>query len=71
MYALKTLSPRKLAAPVIALTSMVVASGAFAALDAAVSAELTTAKTDVLVVGGLVFAIAIGIVLFKWFKRAL
>lgn len=42
-----------------------------AALDTATSTELTTAKTDVLAVGALVFSIAIGIVLYKWFKRAL
>ena len=44
---------------------------ALAALDTATSTELTTAKTDVLAVGALVFSIAIGIVLYKWFKRAL
>lgn len=43
----------------------------FAAVPEAVSAELTTAKADVMTIGGLVFAIAIGVVLFKWFKRSL
>lgn len=42
-----------------------------AALDAAVTTELTTAKADILAIGALVFAVAVGIVLFKWFKRAL
>lgn len=46
-------------------------SVAHAALDTAVQTELTNAKTDVLAIGALVFAIAVGIVLFKWFKRAL
>lgn len=44
---------------------------AFAAVPADVTTELTTAKTDVMAVGALVFAIAIGIILFKWFRRAL
>jgi hypothetical protein len=44
---------------------------AFAAIDSSVTSELATAKTDVLALGALVFAIAIGIVLYKWFKRAL
>lgn len=44
---------------------------AFAALDTAVATELSTAKADVLAIGALVFAIAVGIVLYKWFKRAL
>lgn len=55
----------------LALCTTVAASPVFAALDTGTSTELTTAKTDVLAVGALVFAIAIGIVTFKWFKRAL
>jgi hypothetical protein len=46
-------------------------TAAHAALDTAVSTELSTAKTDVLAIGALVFGIALGIVLYKWFKRAL
>lgn len=44
---------------------------AVAAVDAAVTTELSTAKTDVMTVGAAVFAIAIAIVIFKWFRRAL
>lgn len=46
-------------------------SMAHAALDTAVATELASAKTDVLAIGALVFGIAVGIVLYKWFKRAL
>lgn len=46
-------------------------TAAHAALDTTVTTELATAKTDVLALGALVFAIAVGIVLFKWFRRAL
>lgn len=56
---------------VMAMLSMLFAPLAQAALDTATETELTTAKTDVLAVGALVFSIAIGIVLYKWFKRAL
>lgn len=44
---------------------------AHAALDTAVATELATAKTDILEIGGIVFGIAVAIVLYKWFKRAL
>lgn len=44
---------------------------AMAAIDPAVSTELASAKTDVLLIGGLVFGIAIAVALYKWFKRAL
>jgi hypothetical protein len=43
----------------------------FAAVPADVQTELSTAKADVLTIGALVFAIAVAIVLFKWFKRSL
>jgi hypothetical protein len=58
-------------AATIALLSAMFAPLAQAALDTAVEAELTSAKADVLLIGGLVFSIAVGIVLYKWFKRAL
>lgn len=57
-----------------AAVAAVVAVGtaaAHAALDAAVSTEIATAKTDIITLGGLVFGIAVAIVLYKWFKRAL
>jgi hypothetical protein len=44
---------------------------AHAALDTAVSTELSNANTDVKAIGALVFGIAVAIVLYKWFKRAL
>lgn len=44
---------------------------AHAALDTVVSTELATAKTDIITLGGIVFGIAVAIVLYKWFKRAL
>lgn len=44
---------------------------AFAAIDTATSTELSTAKADVLLIGALVFGIAIAVALYKWFKRAL
>ena len=50
---------------------MASAGPAFAAIDAAVSTELAAAKVDALALGALDFGIAIGIVLYKWFKRAL
>jgi len=46
-------------------------TSAFAAVPEAVTTEITGAKTDVMAVGALVFAVAVGIVVFKWFKRAL
>lgn len=46
-------------------------AAANAAIDAAVTTELAAAKTDVLTIGGIVFGIAVAIVLYKWFKRAL
>lgn len=50
---------------------LVAGAEVFAAVPESVSTELTTAKADVMTIGGLVFAIAIGVVLFKWFKRSL
>lgn len=54
-----------------AIAATIASTPALAALDTAVETELTTAKTDVLALGALVFGIAVGIVLYKWFKRAL
>jgi hypothetical protein len=48
-----------------------IGGAAHAAIDTAVSTELATAKTDVLALGALVFAIFVSIALYKWFKRAL
>lgn len=45
-------------------------AAAQAALDTAVTTELTSAKTDVLAIGALVFGVVIAIALFKWFRRA-
>jgi len=53
------------------VAAMVGAGAANAALDAAVTTELATSKTDVLALGALVFAIAVGIKLYKWLRRAL
>ncbi|MDO9357827.1 MAG: major capsid protein [Polaromonas sp.] len=44
---------------------------AYAALDTDVATELAAAKTDILEIGAIVFGIAVAIVLYKWFKRAL
>lgn len=55
----------------MALIASMFAGVANAALDTTVATELATAKVDVLAIGALVFAIAVGIVLYKWFKRAL
>jgi hypothetical protein len=53
------------------LSFAVVMGNAYAAVPAAVQTELDTAKVDVMTIGGTVFAIAVGIILFKWFKRSL
>ena len=55
----------------VALAMGSVAQVAHAALDTAVTTELAAAKTDIITLGGIVFAIAVSIVLYKWFKRAL
>lgn len=47
------------------------AGSALAAVPTEVTTELTAAKTDVMTIGAAVFAIAVGIVLFKWFRRSL
>jgi len=47
------------------------AGNALAAVPSEVTTELTAAKTDVMTIGAAVFAIAVGIVLFKWFRRSL
>lgn len=51
--------------------ALVAAGNAMAAVPEGVTTELTTAKTDVGTIGVAVFAIAVAIVIFKWFKRAL
>lgn len=50
---------------------MVLGGNVLAAVPEGVTTELGTAKTDVMAVGALVFAVAVGIVIFKWFRRAL
>jgi len=68
------LVPRRAAsrvAAIVAGASALLGSAAHAALDAGVTTEITTAGTDVRALGVLVFGIAVGIVLYKWFKRAL
>lgn len=55
---------------VLAMMAMAMTQ-AHAALDTAVATELATAKTDILEIGAIVFGIAVAIVLYKWFKRAL
>lgn len=64
---------RKLTRPAkSAVLALATAAGsAMAAVPEAVSTELGTAKTDVMTVGALVFAVAVGVVIFKWFRRAL
>jgi len=64
---------KKVTAPVFAMLAMLVGlmNSAHAALDTAVATELATAKTDILEIGAIVFGIAVAIVLYKWFKRAL
>ncbi len=65
------LSKMKMLVPALLVSLAAAPSMVMAAVPVAVSTELTEAKADVLVIGGLVFVVAIGIVLFKWFKRAL
>ena len=55
----------------LAAVFAMVAPMANAAVDAGVTTALTDAKTDVAVIGLAVFVIAVGIALYKWFKRAL
>lgn len=55
----------------VATVVAVATAAANAALDTAVATELATAKTDILEIGAIVFGIAVAIVLYKWFKRAL
>lgn len=43
---------------------------AHAALDAAVTTEISNAKADILALGALVFGIVIAIAVYKWFRRA-
>lgn len=64
---------KKLSGFVVAAVAMMLgfAQAAHAALDTAVATELATAKTDILEIGAIVFGIAVAIVLYKWFKRAL
>lgn len=54
-----------------ALMFGLMATASHAAIDAGVTTALSDASTDVKVVGLAVFVIAIAIVLYKWFKRAL
>lgn len=44
---------------------------AFAALDAGVTAELESAKTDAVAIGGIVLAVIVAIAAFKYLRRAL
>jgi small-conductance mechanosensitive channel len=60
-----------MAAALFAMIAAMSMQVAHAALDTAVATEIATAKTDVITLGGLVFGIAVAIVLYKWFKRAL
>lgn len=47
------------------------ASPSFAALSTEVTTAMTDAKTDVLALGALAFAIVVAIAVYKWFRRAL
>lgn len=55
----------------VAAVVLVASAAANAALDAAVQTTLDGAKADVIAIGAIVFGIAVAIVLYKWFKRAL
>lgn len=66
-----TLAAIRRSAGVAAGSLALVGSQAMAEVPAAVTTELGTAKTDVMAVGALVFAVAVGVVIFKWFRRAL
>ena len=49
-----------------------IASSAFAAIDVtAATTEITDSKTAVLAIGVAVFAVAVGVKLYKWLKSAL
>lgn len=49
----------------------VVAGTVLAAVPETVTTELTAASVDTKTIAGLAFAIALGIVVFKYFRRAL
>ena len=55
----------------IALPLALFSAGSFAAVDAGVSTALSEAATDVGTVGLAVFMVIIGIMAYKWFRRAL
>lgn len=50
---------------------MVGAGSVLAAVPESVSTELTAASADTKTIAGMAFAIAVGIIVFKYFRRAL
>lgn len=64
---------KQLALRLAAVPAFVAATAgkALAAVPEGVTTELSTAKTDVGTIGVAVFGIAVAIIIFKWFRRAL
>jgi len=58
-------------AVVIAIAASAVSTVTMAAVDAGVSTELATAKTDVATIGGLVLVVLVAAAAFKYMRRAL
>jgi hypothetical protein len=58
--------------PVLAVAALSLVGGsAFAAVPTAVTDSLTTASTDVATLGAAVFAVMVGIAIWKWFRRTM
>lgn len=52
-------------------TLFIAAGSVLAAVPESVSTELTAASADTKTIAGMAFAIAVGIIVFKYFRRAL
>ena len=61
----------KYGSKIAAATAAGAASLAHAEVPASVSTAISGAATDVGTIGAAVFGVAVAIVLFKWFRRAL
>ena len=55
----------------IAASALLVSASSFAALDAGVETAITGAGTDAAIVGGAVLVVIVGIMAFKWIRKAL
>lgn len=61
----------KRSAAVVGSAAAVVGGQAFAALPVGVTDAVTTAGTDAAVVGGAVLVVLVGIMAFKWIRKAM